>query len=299
MGTVEAGAPHAAGELRNRPDAWRRSGPALPRMVLGARLHRFRTTRGISRAAAGKMIRASQSKICRMELGRVGFKWRDVADLLTLYQITDETERAALRALASQSNQPGWWQAYADAVPSWQQIYLGLEQAASLIRGYEAQLVPGLLQTADYARAVIQLSHAYAPAQALDRLAELQMRRQQILHAPDGPAVWMVIDEAALRRPIGTMRAQLRHLLQVCESPQVTVQILPFVAGGHAALRGPVTLLRLPDPDLSDVVYLEHLTGAEYPADINHYRDILDHLSMQAAPSTETPAILHQILADT
>src|SRR5260370_19454954 len=228
MGTVEAGAPHATGDLLNSPDTQRRSGPVLPRMVLGARLHRFRKTRGISREEAGKLIRASQSKICRMELGRVGFKWRDVADLLTLYQITDETERTALRALASRSNQLGWWQAYADVVPSWQQVYLGLEQAASLIRGYEARFVPGLLQTPGYPPAVIQVCHAYTAAQALDRLVELQMRRQQILHAPDAPATWMVIDEAALRRPVGTMRAQLQHLIQVCEHPPATRQLLPF-----------------------------------------------------------------------
>src|SRR5687767_12650538 len=150
-------------------------------MVLGGQLRRLRERRGISREAAGWQIRSSESKISRMELGRVGFKERDVADLLTFYGVTDEEERSALVTLARQANAPGWWHQYADVLPTWFQSYLGLESAASLIRNYEVQFVPGLLQTADYARAVIKLGYPAASAAELDRRVQLRMTRQELL----------------------------------------------------------------------------------------------------------------------
>ncbi|MEU0197352.1 MULTISPECIES: helix-turn-helix transcriptional regulator [unclassified Streptomyces] len=301
MGTEEAARPSTgSGALDGRS-----AGPMVPRLALGARLRGLRQERGVSREDAGHVIRASSSKISRMEAGRHGFKLRDVADLLTLYGVTDEAERATLLALAEQANTPAWWRYYSDVVPTWMQTYLGAEQAASLIRCYQVQRVPGLLQTADYARAAIRLAHPDAGAEEIDRRVALRMTRQRILRRQPAAQLWAVLDEAALRRPVGgirVMRAQLRHLIEMCRLPQVTVQILPFHAGGHAAEGGPVTILRLPGGQLPDVVYLEKLTTALYPdrpAEIERYWDAMNRLVVEAEPPDETPTILHRLLQET
>jgi transcriptional regulator with XRE-family HTH domain len=301
MGAIEATNSQPDGRLLDGQGA----GPAVPRLILGAQLRRMREARGISREAAGETIRASHSKISRLELGRTGFKLRDVEDLLTLYGGAEEGERATLLTLAKQANTPAWWQSYADVVPSWLQTYLGLEQAADVIRGYEVQFIPGLLQTADYARAVILLSHPDASEAEIERRVQLRMRRQRILHQTHVPHLWAVIDEAALRRPIGsvaTMRAELEHLLTVSELPHVTVQVMPFRSGGHVAAGGPITILRLPGGELPDVVYLEQLTSALYPdrpSEIEHYRHIMNRLVVEAEQPAASRATLRRILRET
>ncbi|KUO05333.1 helix-turn-helix domain-containing protein [Streptomyces caeruleatus] len=281
------------------------AGPVAARLVLGARLCGLREEQGISRVAAGHVIRASRSKISRLEGGRHGVKPRDVEDLLTLYGVTDEAERATLLTLAEQANTPAWWQYYSDVVPAWAQLYLGAEQAASLIRCFEVQRVPHLLQTPDYARAAIRLAHPGAGARETDRRCMLRATRQRILHRRPAAQFWAVIDETALRRPVGgldVMRAQLRHLIEICRLPQVTVQILPFLAGGHAAESGPVTVLRLPGGLLPDMVYLERLATALYPdrpGEVERYWDVMNRLVVEAESPDETPTILHRILQET
>ncbi|MFE0874044.1 helix-turn-helix domain-containing protein [Streptomyces smyrnaeus] len=275
--------------------------PAVPRMVLGIRLRRLREAQYISRREAAEAIRVTHQRIRDLEQGRTGCALRDVADLLTIYGVTDESERAVLTALAEQANTPGWWQSFQGVVPRWLHTYLGLEQAASVIRTYEVQFVPGLLQTGEYARAVIELLHDEEPEAGIQRRVDLRMRRQQILYGPRAPHVWAVIDEAALRRPVGgtaTMRAQLRHLSAMSELPHVTVQIMPFSAGGHAAAGGPVTLLRLPESELPDIVYLEQLHSATYledDADIEAYRRVTDRLVTRSMPPSQTREMLRQI----
>src|SRR5215218_5213930 len=207
-------------------------------MLLGSQLRRLREAKGVSREDAGYTIRASESKISRMELGRVGFKERDVADLLTHYGLSDGEERDRLLALARDANAPGWWHRYSDILPAWFQPYIGLESAASMIRNYEVQFIPGLLQTRDYARAVVQLGHAPSGADSVERRVDLRMTRQQVLHRPDAPQFWAVVDEAALRRPVGgreVMLAQIQALIEATALPNVVVQVVPFGIGGHAA----------------------------------------------------------------
>ncbi|OEU89091.1 XRE family transcriptional regulator [Streptomyces oceani] len=268
-------------------------------MVLGARLRVLREAQYISLEEAAEAIRVTPEQIAWLELGRVSCRQRDAADLLTIYSVHDPDERATLLALAQQTHNCGWWRAYDDVVPHWLHTYLTLEQAASVIRTYEVQFVPGLMQTREYARAVIALKHGITREAELDRRLELRMRRQQVLHGARPPYLWAVIDEAALRRPIGghaTMRAQLRHLASLCELPHVTIQVLPFRTGGHPAGGGSVSLLRLPEPELPDVVYLEQLISAGYPdeaEDIDHYRGVIDQLVTMAEPATATPALLH------
>lgn len=183
-------------------------------MVLGAQLRRLRESAGIPRAEAGYLIRGSASKISRLELGRVSFKVRDIADLLTMYGVHDERERAAFLELVTQSNEPGWWHAYADLIPSWFQDFVGLEESASRIQGYESQYVPGLLQTQEYARALASHGRPDVIDDEVQRRVALRSQRQWILQRPNAPRLWVVIDEAALRRPIGG-RAVLRAQLEV------------------------------------------------------------------------------------
>src|SRR6266516_2421622 len=241
------------------------SSPTVLRILLGAQLRRLREAKRLSAEEAGNAIRASHSKISRLETGRVGFKDRDIVDLLTFYGITDEKEREALRALASRANTPGWWHDYADVLPNWFEAYVGLEEAATQIRAYEVQFVPGLLQTEDYARAVTTLG--YSNPKEITRRVNLRLARQAILSKPDPPSVWVVLDEALLRRPIGgssVMRGQLKNLIEISQLPNVTIQVIPFRAGGHAAAGGPFSVLRFAEYDLPDVVYLEQLTSALY-----------------------------------
>src|ERR1700759_2393235 len=174
-------------------------GPTVPRMLVGIQLHRFRETAGITPDQAAYEIRASRSKISRMENGLVRFKERDVTDLLTLYGITDEQIRGRLVTLARQASTPGWWSNYGDIMTDWFESYLGLEAAASVIRTFELQFVHGLFQTQDYARAVAMPGHTTAPGAESDRRVSLRLKRQDLLHGSQPPQVWAIMDEGALR----------------------------------------------------------------------------------------------------
>ncbi|MEU4535211.1 helix-turn-helix transcriptional regulator [Streptosporangium sp. NPDC023825] len=276
-------------------------GPTILRILLGAQLRRLRVAKDITREQAGYAIRASHAKISRLELGRVGFKERDVADLLTMYGVTDTRERAPLLTLARQANAPGWWHKYGDLLPNWFEVYVGLEEAASIVRTYEVQFVPGLLQSPEYARAVIMLVHGGATADEVDRRVALRLARQERLTRPDAPTLWAVMDEAVLRRPIGgpqVLCAQIEHLLEVVELPNVRLQIMPFDRGGHAAAGGPFSILRFPERDLPDVVYMEQLTSALYVdklEETDHYMQVMDRLCIQAYSVSESREFLREL----
>lgn len=270
-------------------------------MLLGARLRRLRELSGVTREQARAAVGGSVRLIDLLELGRVRLSLSVVEDLLGLYGVTDEAVRAALLPLADPGAMSGWWRAYDDVVPDWLRDYLALEQAAGVIRTYEVQLVPGLLQTEAYARAIMRLGHEGAPPEEIERRVELRMRRQEILYRGGPPRLWAVLDEAVLRRPVGSpavMRAQLTQLMELSARPNVKIQVLPFHVGGHPAIGGPVTVLRMPEPDLPDVVYLENLTGAGYPdtlEEIAFYWDVMNRLATMAEPPISTPSILDRI----
>ncbi|GAA0710805.1 helix-turn-helix domain-containing protein [Streptomyces cellulosae] len=271
-------------------------------MLLGSQLRRLREARGITREAAGYSIRASESKISRMELGRVSFKTRDVEDLLTLYGITDEQERASLVSLAKEANVAGWWHSYSDVLPSWFPTYVGLEGAASLLRAYEVQFVHGLLQTEEYARAVVRRGMKSASDADVERRVALRLERQKYLLAENAPEFHVVLDEAALRRPYGdraVMRGQLQHLIDVSERPNVRLQVVPFSMGGHSGESGAFTILSFPESDLSDVVYLEQLTSALYldkPEDVAQYEKALKELQHDSPGPAESRDLLRGLL---
>ncbi|MER7506552.1 helix-turn-helix domain-containing protein [Nonomuraea pusilla] len=277
------------------------SGPTALRILLGSQLRKLREAKNVTREEAGHLIRGSESKISRMELGRVGFKERDVADLLTLYGVTDQQARAAVLDLVATANEPGWWHRFNDILPTWFQAYVGLEEAASRIRTYEVQFVPGLLQTKEYARAVVTAGAAGVGAEEIARRVDLRLERQRILDRPDGPVFWAVIDEAALRRPIGgveVMRAQIQHLVDLMRQPNITIQVMPFSFGGHSAEGGAFSILRFPDGDLPDVVYVEQLASALYldkREDVDRYTEVMERLCAVSTTPDETIELLRAI----
>ncbi|MGA4789849.1 helix-turn-helix domain-containing protein [Nocardia sp. AB354] len=275
-------------------------GPTALRIAVGGQLRKLREAAGITREAAGEHIRGSHAKISRLELGRTGFKERDVRDLLTLYGVDNAEEREMFLDLVSRANQPGWWHSYNDLLPQWFETYLGLEHASKSIRTFEGQLVPGLLQTEEYTRSVVALGHENAEAA---RRVELRKKRQEILDRSGAPTLWAVLDEAVLHRPIGgeqVLRAQLEHLVEVSMKPNVTIQVLPYAAGGHAAAGSSFTMLRFAEPELPDIVYLEQLTSALYldrQQDLELYRQVMDRLSVQAEPPERSREMMKKAAA--
>ncbi|KIQ63820.1 XRE family transcriptional regulator [Kitasatospora griseola] len=256
----------------------------------------------MSREDAGYAIRASESKISRMELGRVSFKERDVADLLSLYGLSGGAERETLLALVREANKSGWWHSYNDVLPNWFQTYMGLEEAAALIRTYEVQFVPGLLQCDEYARAIFAQNRPALADDEIERRVALRARRQKLLTEGRGPKLWAVIDEAALRRPVGgpeVMRAQLEHLVELAQLPSVVLQVMPFRFGAHAGESGAFSVLRFPEQDLPDVVYLEQLTSALYldkRDDVDEYVQVMERLCVDSLTPQQTLDLLQGIL---
>ncbi|WP_018682161.1 helix-turn-helix domain-containing protein [Actinokineospora enzanensis] len=281
-----------------RSEGGQSNGPTARRIVLGSQLRRLREACEISRADAGYHIRGSESKISRMELGRVGFKERDVADLLTLYGVHDEVERTQFLAMVKQSNEPGWWHRYSDLMPPWFNDYVGLEESAARIQTYELQFVPGLLQTEEYARMLAGHGRPELAKEETERRVALRMNRQKVLQRMDAPKLWAVIDESMLHRPIGgprVLREQIDHLLEMTRLPNITLQVMPYPLSGYAA-EGSFTMLRFTEPELPDLVYIEHLGGALFldrVEEIERYSRVVDRLTVDA----ETPSRSRQLLS--
>jgi transcriptional regulator with XRE-family HTH domain len=274
-------------------------GPTVLRILLGIQLRRLRESRGITAKQAATAIRASESKISRMELGRNAIREIDVLDLLTLYGVA-AAEREQLLTLAEQANRPGWWHRYHDILPEWFQAYVGMEEAARSIRGYEPQFIPGLLQTEEYAAAVISLGDF--PVEQAERHVVLRKERQRRFR--EGKLkLWVVVDEAALRRPVAGLDVQieqLRYLREQSSTTSLSLQVIPYGVGGHAAPTG-FSILRFADRDLPDVVYVENLTSALYldkQAEVDRYLLAMERLSIVAYEPQRTPQILDEIITE-
>lgn len=279
------------------------TGPTVRRIILGAQLRRLREANEMTRSDAGYTIRASESKMRRLETGQVGFKERDVADLLTLYGVTNDAERQQFLDLVTQSNQLGWWHPYNDLIPRWFEDFVGLEESASRIQTYELMFMPGLLQTEEYARAVAGHGEPKPPAEDIARRVELRRQRQKILIGPNAPKLWAIIDEAVLHRPIGgerVLRDQITHLLDVTAAPNISVQVVPFHKSGSAA-ESAFTLLRFAEPELPNVAYVEHVAGALYVdkfEDVEIYGRIMDRLAVSAESPDGTRQFLAKLRAE-
>jgi transcriptional regulator with XRE-family HTH domain len=277
--------------------------PTVRRRRLALELRRLREAAKLTCEEVADRLECSASKISRVETGRVSVSPRDVRDMLDIYGVPVE-QRAALVQLARDSRQKGWWHAYSDTIQPHFATYLGLESAASEIRIYEVSLIPGLLQTEDYARAVIRAGMMTGPAEDLDRRVELQMARQPALTRDDPPRLWAVLDEAALRRRVGgagLMRLQLEHLLGLAALPNVALQVIPFGGGAHPAMGRPFVILVFPERVDTDVVYLEDLTSSLYLedlAEVDRYNVFFNHLRATALSFDDSAALITSVLKE-
>jgi transcriptional regulator with XRE-family HTH domain len=275
-------------------------GPALHRLLLGARLRRLRERTGLTAGQAGAAVDLGPAEIDALERGGAVCRLRALIGLCDRYGVTDQAERVMLLQLARRASSPGWWADYSDVIPSWFEPLVGLEQAARCIRGFESQRVPGLLQTPEYARSAIRLSHGGEPEAALERRLEVRLRRQGILGRARPPRLWAIIDESALRRPLGgrsTLFRQLQHLIDMSELPHITIQVLPFHAAGPAS-GGPIVLLDMHEGELNDIVFVEQLTSARYIDgidEVTHYRQVLDLLAVRATPPDSSRTVLRRL----
>jgi transcriptional regulator with XRE-family HTH domain len=262
---------------------------------LGAELRRFRETAGLTIDQVAEQLNCSTSKISRLETGQTGSSPRDVRDMLALYEV-GENELEELMEVARETRQRGWWQPYGSLLTS---AFIAFESAAQLIRSYEAQCVPGLLQTEEYARCLISAGRLDNPEQIDDRV-RVRMARHSLLTQDDPAHFWCVLDEAVLLRPVGgrtVMRKQLDHLASLAELPNVTLQVLPLHVGAHAAMEGSFVMMKFPDPD-PDTVYVTMATGGvfqEKPHELSRYATIFDRLTDAALTPDESAALVRTL----
>ncbi|MCZ9351602.1 helix-turn-helix transcriptional regulator [Streptomyces mutabilis] len=279
----------------------RRAAPTVGQVVLGRRLQELRESAGLKREEAAKVLRVAPATVRRMEMAEVALKIPYVQILLTAYGVP-AAEVSAFVALAEEANQPGWWQRYHDVLPDWFSMYVSLEGAARIVRSYEPHFIPGLLQTEDYARAVLEAGTiGNAGGDAVERHVSLRMERQRLLERADPPHLWVVMDETVLRRPVSidgrVMRDQLDKLLELAVRDRVTLQVAEFDDGPHPGTYAPFTLFRFAEPELPDMVFTEYLTGALYldsRTEVSAHLEVLDHMTARAASTQRTEKILRR-----
>jgi hypothetical protein len=275
--------------------------PTMRRRRLARELTRLREATGMTIRDAATALEWDPSKLSRVEGTQRGIIVRDVRRLLNLYGITDETQREALFEMSRQSKQRGWWQAYADVMPSEYANLIGFEAEATEIRAYEPELIPGLLQAEDYARAIIRLGRPGDTTAEIDRRVGVRITRQQVLDRDDPPAMRVVLNEGAVRRVVGgpeVMRGQLRRLAAERARSNVLIQVLPFSAGEHPAMSGPFTILSFPEPGDRPVVTLENMASTlslEHDDDLRQYLRAFDFLQAAALGPRESRDMLNTL----
>ncbi|MER7662664.1 MULTISPECIES: helix-turn-helix transcriptional regulator [unclassified Streptomyces] len=276
--------------------------PTVRRRRLGQELRRLRELKGMTAEEVAERLLVSQSKISRLENGRRSISQRDVRDLCGVYEVDDHRIVDSLMQMAKDSRQQGWWHAFGDIPYS---VYIGLETDAASLRVYEPQVVPGLLQTRQYAEALIGGALPETGTTDIDKRVSVRLRRQDRIKDSDHPLrLWVVIDEAALRRLVGgknLMREQLEHLVELSQLPHVTVQVLPFEMGAHPGINGQYAILEFPDASDSSVVYIEGVTSDLYlekANDVQKYSVMYEHLRAQALNVDQTRAFIADIAKD-
>ncbi|MFH9419540.1 helix-turn-helix domain-containing protein [Streptomyces sp. NPDC017529] len=279
-------------------DARSGGAPTVLRVVLGKRLQDLREKAGLSYEQAAGALDVTHATVRRMGKAEVGLKIPYVEKLLATYGVTDQDEIDGFLKLAREANRPGWWHNFRDVLPDWFSAYVSLESEANLIRGYQPHYVPGLLQTEEYARAVLRAGKPHAAREEIDRAVALRLERQSLLTRENAPMLWIVMDETVFRRPIGgprVMRDQIARLAEATALPNVRLQIIPFAAGPHPSMYGPFHIFRFPIPELPDIAYTENLVGAVYfdqRDDVSQLLEALDRMCAQAAPAQTTEALL-------
>lgn len=266
------------------------TGPTVRRRRLGAELRRLRDSAGYKLEEVAGMLGVAPSTLSRIETGKAPTKSAYLSQLLELYQVTDAGQRQILVDMAREGHRKGWWAAYDDVLPSGLGVYVGLEAEASGLRSYEIGVVHGLLQTTDYARAILRASAPRHTADQIERLVDLRMERQRRLDDNPPLDLWVIHDEAVIRRTVGgpvVMRHQLAHLLVAAGLPGVTLQVLPFDTGAHAGHDGPFSIVEFHDRSDSEVVYVESTAGPIYlekNREVRASAEVFDRLRAAALP---------------
>ncbi|WP_326829001.1 helix-turn-helix domain-containing protein [Streptosporangium sp. NBC_01810] len=276
--------------------------PTVRRRRLAAELRRIREEKGLTIDQVAEQLDWHATKLSRFETGRRAVQPSDVRALLAVYEVQDR-ERDALLTLAREARQRGWWHVYGQAVPEWFEVYVGLESEASALHLYESEFVPGLLQTGDYIRAVHRAAQIRASEEEVDQRVMVRVARQKLLENDDPPHLWVIINEAAIRRPVGgvqVMRTQLEYLVQAATLPHVTLQVLPFSAGAHPAMGGGFHVLQF-GPNDPDVVYIEYPTGTIYlekQSEVERYTLMFNHLRAAALPTDSSGELIARVASE-
>ncbi|MET7932669.1 helix-turn-helix transcriptional regulator [Streptomyces sp. NPDC005322] len=277
-------------------------GPTVRRRRLGQELRRLRQEKGMTAEEVAEELMVSQSKISRLENGRRSISQRDVRDLCRTYKVEDKALVDSLMQMAKESRQQGWWNAFGDVPYS---VYIGFETDAASLRVYEPQVLPGLLQTPEYAEAVISGALPEAPQEQIAQRVQVRLRRQERITDPLGPLrLWAVVDEAAMRREVGSpkiMADQLEYLVRMSHEPHVTVQALPFGMGSHPGMSGQFAILEFSDESDTSVVYLEGVTSDLYLeklSDVQSYSMMYEHLRAQALNVEQSRQFISEVAQD-
>ncbi|MEV5411532.1 helix-turn-helix transcriptional regulator [Thermopolyspora sp. NPDC052614] len=268
------------------------------RRQLVAELRRLREEAGYTQEEVATQLDWHHTKVFRIETGRTGPHPNDVRVMCDLYGMRDKEHLAALIQLAKESRKRGWWYSYRDILPSRYEFLIGLEDEASAIHTFQLAVIPGLLQTEDYAYALCKGGPLELDADEIRRRVEVRINRQRVLAKPDRPQLWAIIDEAAIHRMVGgpeVMRTQLQHLLTVSEAGKTTLQVVPYAVGAHSGIVGPFVILRFADAAENDIVYMETIGGnlaVDKPEDVRNYTTAFDHLRAVALSPDETRTML-------
>ncbi|MFJ9637559.1 helix-turn-helix domain-containing protein [Streptomyces sp. NPDC101178] len=297
----------AVSPAASAPSAGSAPEPHVQQLILGALLRDLRIRRNLTLRQVALSTLCSVAGLSRFERGDRLPQREQLDGMLTLYGVDSLDERRRILKTWQAADRPSWWHEYRDIMPPWLQSLFDLERSADLIKTFEARIVPGLLQTPEYAKAIMRTGMDGGSDQEIDRRVQLRMKRQQLLHAADGPKLWAILDESVLRRQVGgsaVMGEQLRHLVDMASRPNLTIQVLPMDAHAYGDVGAPVTVMRFAERSLPDVVYLEQLSGGQYlrrEDDNERYRHLLNHLAAAAEEPDRTEGILHRILehADT
>jgi transcriptional regulator with XRE-family HTH domain len=280
------------------------SSPTVRRRRLAAELHRLRQASKLTIDQVAETLEWSSGKVSKIENARVSVLPRDARKLLEVYGIAEGPERDLLLSLARESRQRGWWQQYGEAVPEWFATYVGLEAEASAISIYRAEIVPGLLQTERYATALHRAALINATAEEIERHVAVRMERQALLKQPDAPQLWVVLNEAVIRRVIGDraiMHQQLTKLMEVASAPNITLQVLPFSAGAHTSMDSAFSIVSFEPPTDGDIVYFEHPTCSLYlekPDEVARYRLVYEHLRAASLSLDESRRLIARSAED-
>lgn len=290
--------------MRGGPNAVSTAGPTVRRRRLGTELRRLREAHALKLEEAADRIGLAPSTLSRIETGKAPTRSAYLTTMLEMYGVTDPSQRQILADMAREGHRKGWWAAYEDILPTGFGVYVGLEAEAAALRVFEDQVVHGLLQTEDYARAITSAVRLGLTPGEVDRVVQLRLQRQTVLTRPQPLGLWLILNEAVIRRPVGgpeVMRTQLEHLLAAIQWPNVTLQILPLASGAHPALSGPFCIVQFPERSDPDVVYTEGVAGhafLEKEADIRACAEAFDLLRAAALSPAATAAAIGGAIAE-